>query len=132
MHQIAEHLKEVDVKPTPQRMAITKFVLTEADHPTADDVFAWAQKNVSNISLASVYNTLNALVAAGLLKEYRFGHTPKLIYDSNTDEHFHFYNQGENKLIDIRQEDIQMSHSLKSQFQIEGVDILFWGETKKL
>ena len=132
MHQIAEHLKEVDVKPTPQRMAITKFVLTEADHPTADDVFAWAQKNVSNISLASVYNTLNALVAEGLLKEYRFGHTPKLIYDSNTDEHFHFYNQGENKLIDIHPSDIQLSHSLKSQFQIEGVDILFWGETKKL
>ena len=132
MHQIAEHLKEVDVKPTPQRMAITKFVLTEADHPTADEVFAWAQKNVSNISLASVYNTLNALVAEGLLKEYRFGHTPKLIYDSNTDEHFHFYNQGENKLIDIHPSDIQLSHSLKSQFQIEGVDILFWGETKKL
>ncbi len=130
MYQIAEHLKEADVKPTPQRMAITKFVLTEADHPTADDVFAWAQKNFSNISLATVYNTLNALVAAGLLKEYRFGHTPKLIYDSNTDEHFHMLDLPTNKLTDIPVTAIKLSHQLDKDFEIEGFDILIYGKSK--
>jgi Fur family transcriptional regulator, iron response regulator len=128
MFEIAAQLKEANVKPTSQRLAITKYVLTEADHPTADEVFAWAQKNQIHTSLATVYNTLTALVIAGLLKEYRFGHSEKLIYDSNTNDHYHFLDTESGKLTDIAVDAIGLTTNLKKNFQIEGIDILFYGK----
>ena len=131
MSEVASHLKDADVKPTPQRMAITKYVLTEANHPTADDIFAWAKQTIANISLATVYNTLNALVAAGLLKEYRFGHSDKLIYDSNLDEHYHFLEIETGKLTDIPKESVTLTHQIQQGLEVDGFDILLYGKAKK-
>ena len=70
--EIEERLKKAGVQPTAQRIAICRFVLCQADHPTADQVKAWADKNFPKMSLATVYNTLNLWVEAGLLQELRF------------------------------------------------------------
>src|SRR5262249_26897232 len=64
--EIENRLNEHGVQPTAQRIAICRYVLCEADHPTAEDVKKWADANFPKMSLATVYNTLGILVAAGL------------------------------------------------------------------
>ncbi len=128
--EIESRLKTAGVQPTLQRIAICQFVLCEADHPTAEEVHAWAEKNLAKISLATVYNTLNVLVAAGLLKEFKFQHQDKVIYDDNMEEHFHFLDEKSGRLYDIHKDDVKLSVELEKKFKISGFDLLIKGETK--
>jgi Fur family iron response transcriptional regulator len=128
--EIESRLKGAGVQPTLQRIAICQFVLCEADHPTAEEVHAWAEKNLAKISLATVYNTLNVLVEAGLLKEFKFQHQDKVIYDDNMEEHFHFLDEKSGRLYDIHKDDVKLSVELEKKFKISGFDLLIKGETK--
>lgn len=126
--EIENRLKEKGVQPTLQRISICQYVLCDADHPTAEDVHAWAEKNLAKISLATIYNTLNTLVNAGLLKEFRFAHTDKVIYDNNMDDHYHFLDEKTQKLFDIEKDQIKLSTDLAKSFKIKEFDILITGE----
>jgi|SRR6185312_863830 len=126
--EIESRLKEKGVQPTLQRISICQYVLCDADHPTAEDVHAWAEKNLAKISLATIYNTLNTLVNAGLLKEFRFAHTDKVIYDNNMDDHYHFLDEKTQKLFDIEKDQIKLSTDLAKSFKIKEFDILITGE----
>ena len=128
--EIENRLKAAGVQPTLQRISICRFVLCEADHPTAEEVHAWAEKNLAKISLATVYNTLGTLVEAGILKEFKFQHMDKVIYDDNIEDHFHFLDEKSGKLYDIHKDDVQLSVELAKKFKISGFDLLIKGETK--
>lgn len=128
--EIEGRLQAAGVQPTLQRIAISKFVLCEADHPSADDVKEWAEQNLGKISQATVYNTLNTLVDAGILKEFRFNHSDKVIYDCNTHDHFHFVDEKTGKIYDISPEDVQLNISIPKKFKIKDVKLIFKGEVK--
>jgi Fur family transcriptional regulator, iron response regulator len=130
--EIEERLRVAGVQPTLQRISICQYVLCEADHPTAEEVHAWAEKNLAKISLATVYNTLNTLVEAGILKEFKFPHSDKVIYDNNIDEHFHFLDEESGQLFDIHKDDVKLSVELEKKFKISGFDLLIKGEAKNL
>ena len=51
---------------TPQRRAVYDVLLHKRDHPTAEEVFIRAKKAMPEISHATVYNCLGALVESGL------------------------------------------------------------------
>jgi Fur family iron response transcriptional regulator len=128
--EIESRLKEAGVQPTAQRIAICRFVLCQADHPTADQVKDWADKNFPKMSLATVYNTLNLLVKAGLLHELRLPHSDKVIYDNNLSPHHHFLDEKSGELFDLSQEDVEVSTKLKKQFQVSQVQVLLRGILK--
>ncbi len=128
--EIESRLREAGVQPTHHRISICKHVLCDADHPTAEDVHAWAEKNLEKISLATVYNTLNTLVQAGLLRDFRFPHSDKLIFDTNLDEHYHFYDTRSERLYDIPLEKVEVQPHLGRSFQIDQTTVFFTGELK--
>lgn len=127
---IEQKLVAAGVQPTLQRLEIAKYVLCQADHPTAEDVKAWADQNLAKISLATVYNTLGTLVNAGLLREFRFSHTDKVIYDNNLEDHFHFVDEKSGDLHDVFLDEVELSPRLKKKYQIQGIDIVFRGSVK--
>lgn len=129
--EIESRLREAGLQPTLQRISICQYVLCEADHPTAEQVFAWAEQNMSKISLATVYNTLHALVEAGLIREYKFAHSEKAVYDNNIEEHFHFLDVETQKLHDVDPSSIQMQLSHSLPFEISKTDVLFQGSFKQ-
>lgn len=129
--EIETRLKDAGVQPTSQRISIAKHILCEADHPTADDVHAWASENLPKISLATVYNTLKTLVDAGLIREFRFPHSEKVIYDNNIEEHFHFLDEKTQQLYDVSPQDLDMQLSLEKKYKVRGMDIIFRGEVSK-
>lgn len=129
--EIETKLRDAGVQPTLQRISICQYVLCEADHPTAEEVHAWAEKNMATISLATVYNTLNTLVSVGILREFKFPHTEKVIYDNNIDDHHHFLDEKSQKLFDIEMKDISISPELAKQYQVNGYDVILRGTLKK-
>ncbi len=130
--EIENALKGVGIRPTAQRLAICRYALCEADHPTADDVMSWATANFPKVSLATVYNTLNILVEAGLLREFKFPHSGKVVYDRNVSQHFHLLDEDSGELIDLdpADVDVDMRLRLKRRYAVRDVDVLFYGTRK--
>ncbi|MBI5596572.1 MAG: transcriptional repressor [Elusimicrobia bacterium] len=126
--QIEERLRAARIRPTAQRIAVCRFVLCEADHPCADTVKSWADANLQKMSLATVYNTLGALVRAGLLKELRLPHTDKVVYDDNVAEHHHFLDEKTGRLEDIPLDAVAVSARLGGRYKVKGVEVLVRGE----
>lgn len=77
------------LRDTPQRRHVYDLLLSKRDHPTATEVFQRAKKAMPTISLATVYNSLEALVACGLAKQVHVDREPTR-YCPNLEEHGHF------------------------------------------
>lgn len=125
--EIEERLKKSGVAATAQRIAICKYVLCEADHPTAEDIKNWTDANFPKLSRATVYNTLDVLVQAGMLKEFKLPHTGKVVYDTNVNEHFHFFDNNTGKLFDISEEQCKLILDLPKNINVVEVDVFLRG-----
>lgn len=130
VEEIEQRLLQHKVQPTLQRIAICRYVLCEADHPTAEQVFEWSQKNLDKISQATVYNTLGTLTEAGLLRTFKFPHSEKLIYDCNTEDHFHFFDEKTQMIVDIDSEAVKVDLELPKKYKVNGMDLILKGEIK--
>ncbi len=98
---IAEKLRGAGLRPTRQRVALAKLLFSEGDrHICAESLHADALAKKVPVSLATVYNTLNQFKSAGLLREVAI-EGDRSYYDTNTSNHFHFFNEEEGRLTDI-------------------------------
>ena len=87
--QFGERLAARGLRPTVQREHVYRVLLQERDHPTAEQVFMRAKKDMPDISMATVYNCLDALVKCGLIKEVNVERAA-MRYCPNMQEHWHF------------------------------------------
>ena len=104
-------LRSSGLRPTKQRVAICKFLFDrkETFHFTIDKLKKRIDKNIkSKISLATIYNTVNAFKNSGYLKEISLQGN-KTFFDTNSKNHHHFYDQDTGDLIDIKNDDIVVS-----------------------
>lgn len=130
--EVEELLLSHGVKPTPQRVVITEFLRRTDSHPTADQVFeAVVNALPVPLSRATVYNTLNALVEAGVVKEVST-EPGRTRYDANLNRHHHFVDVNTGKIIDIPWQEVpQLPKSLSPKFKVHGYQIIFFGEFDK-
>lgn len=88
------------LRMTKQRRAVYQILLEDRDHPTATDVFRRVEKAMPSISLATVYNCLEALVEHGLVNQVNFDREPSR-FCSNLKEHVHFHDEATGVIHDI-------------------------------
>lgn len=77
---------------TVQREQIYSALMASEVHPTADELFRAVQSACPGISLATVYNTLEAFTRAGLARRYApcsLDHNGAYRYDADTTHHAH-------------------------------------------
>jgi len=104
--QICRMLKKAGLRPTRQRIELGKLLLTGGHrHVTADELHNEALAAGVPHSLATVYNTLNQFVTAGLLRCVNLDGA-RSFFDTNEADHHHFYIGDDNRVIDIPAEDI--------------------------
>ncbi len=90
MNAALEILKQKGLKLTPQRVGIVEFLDGNTSHPSANDIYRALVKKYPTMSLATVYNTLETLVEAGILQELSVT-KDKSNYDPDTSAHDHAY-----------------------------------------
>lgn len=83
-------LERSGLRTTPQRQHIYQVLLEKRDHPTAEEVFIRAKKGMPEISMATVYNCLDALVSCGLVRQVNQDREATR-FCSNMQPHHHFY-----------------------------------------
>ena len=86
---LVERLAERGFRFTPQRERVYNILLETRDHPTAEQVFLRAKTSMPEISMATVYNCLDALVQCRLIRQVHLkaGATR---YCPNMADHGHF------------------------------------------
>ncbi len=73
---------------TPQRVGIYRALLESFDHPSPEALFDRVKPLLPSISLATIYKTLDTLVALGFAAELpSVGDTKR--YDANMEQHHH-------------------------------------------
>ena len=70
---IADRAREKGLRMTPQRVLIANIIDAADDHPNAEEIYARAGENASEISLATVYRTLKQFAEIGILERLDFG-----------------------------------------------------------
>jgi Fur family peroxide stress response transcriptional regulator len=87
---LAERLNTGGFRFTPQRQRVHDVLLQKRDHPTAEEVFIRAKRQMPEISHATVYNCLDALVKCGLARQVTLDRGATR-FCPNMREHCHFY-----------------------------------------
>ncbi|MCU1325523.1 MAG: Peroxide stress regulator PerR, family, partial [Bryobacterales bacterium] len=86
---IEEAFQRTGVRRTPQRFFVLEHLLLRRDHATVEELCQAVNKVHALASRATVYNTLHALVEAGLVREFTLdGKAAR--YDANLEPHHHF------------------------------------------
>jgi Fur family ferric uptake transcriptional regulator len=86
---LLDRLRARNWRLTPQRRVIAEVMVGDHVHLTAEEVLERARERLPEVSLATVYNTLNELVSMGEVQQVDAGLGPTR-YDPNTaDGHHH-------------------------------------------
>ncbi|MES2597161.1 MAG: transcriptional repressor [Verrucomicrobiota bacterium] len=79
-----------DFRLTPHRREVFEILQGSTDHPTATDIFTRVKDRAPGMSLATVYNCLEHLSSAGLIKQVHLERGQSR-YCANLHEHVHFH-----------------------------------------
>ena len=93
-------LKRHGINPTVQRLEIARILFARPQHLSAEQVLNTIDPAKASVSKATVYNTLNLFAEKGLVRQVIVDPN-RIFYDSNTDTHYHFYNQDTGELMDL-------------------------------
>lgn len=93
-------MKLLNVKVTPQRVAVLKYLLNSEQHPTANEIYRDIENEFPYMSPATVYNNLNVLCENGLVRELTFG-SDSSRFDGNTANHYHIICNDCGKITDV-------------------------------
>jgi Fur family ferric uptake transcriptional regulator len=127
---LLERLRARDWRMTPQRRVVAEVLRGEHVHLSAEAIHARARRRLPEISLATVYNTLNELVSMGEVLEVAAGSGPKR-YDPNVVEpHQHLVCLDCNELRDVRptgERSLRLPADEQHGYEILEVDVVFRG-----
>ncbi|MCH5465074.1 Fur family transcriptional regulator [Levilactobacillus tujiorum] len=100
LQQALQTLKDHHVRVTPQRQIILTYLVTHHNHPSVDTIFNALADQLPNLSMATVYNTLNLLVDLGVVIELP-NDNGGLRYDFYGRPHYHVICENCGKITDV-------------------------------
>lgn len=97
----ADWLARADLRPTRQRLSLATLLVGDGRnrHVTAESLFLAAKDSGEAVSLATVYNTLRAFCAAGLVNEITVDAT-RSYFDTCVEDHPHYFWEDTQELTD--------------------------------
>ncbi|HEX9547406.1 MAG TPA: Fur family transcriptional regulator [Acidimicrobiales bacterium] len=128
--ELVQRLRDRGWRLTAQRRVVAEVLAGEHIHLTADAVYSRAQRLLPEISLATVYNTLNELVDMGEVLDISTGDGPRRYDPNTTAAHHHLYCVGCGALRDVNPEGtdrLALPASQQHGFELLDVDIVFRG-----
>jgi Fur family iron response transcriptional regulator len=107
--QLAERLRTAGLRLTRPRLALSRLLFDgDNRHITAEQLHEEASAALISVSLATVYNVLHQFTAAGLLREVVV-EPGRSYFDTNIDDHHHFFCEASGALRDIAGRDVTIS-----------------------
>jgi len=125
--QLGRQLAATGFRFTRQRRQVYDVLLAKRDHPTAEEVFIRARQAMPDISLATVYNCLDALVRAGVARQVQVERGAAR-FCPNMHEHWHFHCTGCGGVFDMDlPAGVRATFRLPKGFQIDQFEVAAHG-----
>jgi Fur family transcriptional regulator, peroxide stress response regulator len=86
---ISDTLTRKMIRPSFQRIKVLEYLNKNQHHPSVDTIYKDLQSEVPTLSKATIYNTLNLFVKAGLVRVLTIEDN-ETRYDIITENHGHF------------------------------------------
>lgn len=107
---IGTRLRHSGLRPTRQRVALGDLLFAKGDrHLTVEELHDEAVTAGVPVSLATVYNTLHQFTEAGLIRVLAV-EGARTYFDTNVSDHHHFFVEGENEVLDIPVNNLQIDN----------------------
>ena len=87
-------------RPTPQRIAVLSYLASVHTHPTAEQIHQAVCQRLAGTSLATIYNSLDALIESGLAAKI-VGSDCVAHFDARTQEHYHVRDLDSGEICDL-------------------------------
>jgi Fur family transcriptional regulator, peroxide stress response regulator len=123
-------LQQARMRLTPQRMAICKLLTESDEHPSAAMIYEELRPQFPSLSLATVYNTLEALVNLGAVNVLGHAGDDHVHYDADLEPHVNLACISCHRIMDIPSEHIQHLRSeitRTSGYKLLGSRVLYYG-----
>lgn len=127
---LLERLRTRGWRVTPQRRAIVGALAGEHVHRTAEQIHADARALVPEVSLATVYNTLNELVAMGEISELHVGDGSARYDPKVGPDHHHLICTGCGRMYDVEPlgiDQLGLRPDQQHGMRIDAVEVTFHG-----
>lgn len=127
---VVSALRDHGLKLTPQRLAIAHALAATHGHPNVQEIHGAVADAFPTMSLATVYNTLRVLAAAGVVSELPFSGGVR--YDADPTPHVNLVCSDCGRILDAHEYDgvlKQLASRVRSRrdFRVEGHRFDFYG-----
>ncbi len=130
LDKFVKMLKENNLKVTPQRLIVLKYLGEHCTHPTTDQIYKDLKTNNPSLSKTTVYNTLEVLEKNGIIQSITISKS-ELRYDFKHGMHHHFLCKKCGRIIDIDVECPNLGKMLECGHNVEEVHGYFKGICNK-
>jgi len=130
LEKYAKQLKINNIKITPQRLIVLKYLEEHPIHPTADKIFSDLKSNNPSLSKTTVYNSIDILQKRGLIQSISISPSEQR-YEFKHGMHHHFYCKKCGAIIDIDIECPNLDKMLNCGHNVDEVHGYFKGICKK-
>ena len=124
--RLSSKLRAAGLRSTRPRLALAHLLFEAGNrHVTAESLHEETRKAGLIVSQATIYNTLNQFLSAGLLSEVIVD-SARSYFDTNVTEHHHFFIEDETRLIDIPLNEVVLSTvpDAPEGYIVVGVDVV--------
>jgi Fe2+ or Zn2+ uptake regulation protein len=124
-------LRGVGLQPTPQRLAVARYVLATTSHPTADEVLERARRECPTLSRATVYNTLSRFSEKGLVRPQTIKEGV-IVFDARVEKHHHFIDEETGEILDVAWDALVVSGEEELRgFQVKEYQVVMRGRRRR-
>ena len=128
---LIQTLRDFDIQPSAQRVAVAEYVLKTSEHPSADVVFQKVIERFPLLSRATVYNTLNLFVEKGLLRQLVISEG-KVVFDPMVEPHHHFVDEETGLIHDIPWSALRVARiDTLTEFDVREYQVVLRGKKKQ-
>lgn len=126
MDKYVKILKDNNIKVTPQRLEVLRYLDDNKVHPNVEKIYSDLKKKNPSLSKTTVYNTLDSLKEHGLVQALTIS-SSESVFDSVISPHHHFLCKICGAIIDIEIECPYIEDILRGGHRIDEVHGYFKG-----
>ena len=129
VNEFIDRSKDLGIKVTPQRIAIYRELASTDQHPSTEIIYKKIKDYYPNISLTTVYRTLETFEKLGLISVVNVLYNAAR-YDANLSPHHHIVCTDCKKVEDVYDEslnNLDISNKTLGDYKVEGYSLLLSG-----
>ena len=128
--QPAQQIRAAGLRLTPQRLLIYQTLRQSKHHPTAQGIYDAVKDQLPSLSQATVYNTLQVLLKAGLIHELGEAGDGAIHYDADLTPHVNLICTNCHRVddfFDVPLDTVADQVAGQSGYQIRGARVAYYG-----